>query len=137
MFLTCIRLQGKYIITDLFETITLYENKLEVANSEKFDSLYKVTIKLDVKKYRVDSTGNEIEISLNDYMDIGIYGRKEGGGRFEEETLYLKKHLITSSDQELIIWVDKEPRFAGIDPLNKLIDKKPDDNTKRVTEKDN
>jgi len=127
----------QYIITDLFETITLYENKLEVADFERFDSLYKVTIKLDVKKYRVDSTGNEIEISLNDYMDIGIYGRKEGGGRFEEETLYLKKHLITSPDQELIIWVDKEPRNAGIDPLNKLIDKKPDDNTMRVTEKDN
>ncbi len=122
-----------YVIDDLFRDITIYENKISEATYTEIDSnRYQVTIKIEAKKLKADGFGNEAEVPVNDYVDIGIFGRERVERRWEETVLYFKKHKITSADQELVIYVDKEPRNCGIDPYYKLIDKKPDDNTARV-----
>ena len=45
----------------------------------------------------------------------------------------LKKHKIDKTETEFTFTVDQKPQKVGIDPYNKLIDRKPDDNTKRLT----
>jgi ABC-2 type transport system permease protein len=76
-----------------------------------------------------DGSGNESPMTLNDYIDIGVFvGKKD-----EEKPLYLKKEKITHADQTFDIVVDQMPTRAGIDPYNKLIDRVPDDNMIDVT----
>ena len=57
-------------------------------------------------------------------------------GCYINRLLYLQKHKITKPVTVIEIEVDEEPYKAGIDPYNKLIDRQPDDNTKRVKEKE-
>lgn len=125
----------QYLLTDLFETITLYDNECQEATYEKVEDRYKVKFKVSSRKLRDDGSGKESEIAINDYIDIGITGRNKVDGKWKDTMLYLQKHLINQDTLEFEFWVDQEPREAGIDPLNKLIDRAPNDNSKRVEEK--
>lgn len=119
----------QYTITDLFETITLYKNKAVRASYKPLSNgQYKVQLELDASKYRVDSEGKEQQISILDWIDVGVYAQETN------ELLYLKKHKITSQNTTLEIIVDQKPSIAGIDPIGKLMDKDDDDNTISVEE---
>lgn len=116
----------QYIIEDLFETITLYENKTtEVVYEAISANEYKVDLTVEAIKHRTDSLGVESSISINDWIDIGVYAEGEDG---EDVLVYLKKHKITNESTRLEIYVDQKPTKAGIDPMNKLIDSNIDDN---------
>jgi aminopeptidase N len=121
----------QYIIHDLFETITLYDLQVESVLSEQLpQNNYKTTININALKYRAAGNGKENEISVNDWIDIGVYGTNKQG---KETLIYLKKHKITSKSQHLEIIVDQLPVKVGIDPLNKLIDRKPENNIKKIS----
>ena len=126
----------KYLVEDMFETITLYENRAMSGTYTMLpDSTWEVSLAFESKKMRADSLGFETDITFNDYIEIGVFG--DLGKEFGElgERLYLKKHKISGSDTVRIV-VDKKPTRAGIDPYNKLIDRNSDDNTKRLEEKE-
>ena len=142
-----------YLIKDMFETITLYQNRVVEAKTEKLDNgKYKVDIEFKVSKYRNNEKGRafygeeerdsiyyqndemkkpEYSVFLADYIDVGIFGKD--GDDIETE-LYLKKHKITSIHNKISIIVDKEPAEVGIDPYNKLIDTNSEDNRKKIKE---
>jgi hypothetical protein len=116
----------RYILTDMFETITLYENQTTSARyTPTPDGKYKVSLTVKTKKLRADSLGVESEISINDWIDIGVLGK-------DEKELYLQKQKINQPQMDFEIIVDAEPVQAGIDPYVKLIDRNPDDNVKKV-----
>ncbi|MFT7297953.1 MAG: ABC-2 type transport system permease protein [Sphingobacteriales bacterium] len=120
-----------YFITDQFETITLYENRTVTAEAKESSNRgYQVTIDVMAKKYRADSLGNETNLVLNDWVDIGVYGENARG---KDSLLYLKKHKIVDGEQSFLINVGQLPTKAGIDPINKLIDRNSSDNTKKIT----
>ncbi len=116
----------QYYITDAFESIVLYDNKALTATvTQTPDKKYKVTLTVQARKLKSDGSGNETPMTLNDYIDIGVFtGKKD-----EEKPLYLKKEKITEAKQTFEIVVNEMPTRAGIDPYNKLIDRIPDDNT--------
>ncbi len=123
----------QYLIHDMFETITLFENKTETAEyEEKSKDQFEVTLKVTAEKFRADSTGLESNIPINDWIDIGIYGKNIAG---KDSLIYLKKHKITQKENEYKIMVKSKPRKAGIDPLHKLIDRHSSDNTKGLIRK--
>lgn len=123
----------QYLIHDMFETITLFENKTEVAEfEEKSETEFEVSLKVSAEKLRADSTGLETTIPINDWIDIGIYGKNKAG---KDSLIYLKKHKITQKENDYKITVKSRPRKAGIDPLHKLIDRHSDDNTKGLVKK--
>lgn len=118
----------KYIIHDMFETITLFENKTDSAfYKEKGKDEFEVTIYTTAEKLRADSTGLETPLAINDWIDIGVYGKNKAG---KDSLLYLKKHKISKKENEFKILVKSKPRKAGIDPLHKLIDRHSNDNSK-------
>jgi ABC-2 type transport system permease protein len=118
----------KYIIKDMFETITLFENKADkVEYRELKDKTFEVTITTNSEKFRADSSGTEKAISLNDWIDVGVFGEDKKG---EEKLLYLQKRKFTKNENTFKIIVKEKPIKAGIDPINKLIDRHSDDNTK-------
>lgn len=118
----------QYIIHDMFETITLFENKTDSAYYvDKGNDQFEVTLNVSAEKVRADSTGIENPIEVNDWIDIGVYGRNKAG---KDSLIYLRKHKITKKENEFKILVKSKPRKAGIDPLHKLIDRHSTDNTK-------
>jgi ABC-2 type transport system permease protein len=124
----------KYLIKDMFETITLFENKTDSAfYREKGKEEFEVTLYATAEKLRADSTGIETPLAINDWIDVGVYGKNKAG---KDSLLYLQKHKITKKENQFKITVKSKPRKAGIDPLHKLIDRHSNDNTKGLTKKE-
>jgi ABC-2 type transport system permease protein len=116
----------KYLLTDLFETITLWNVKTERASMRALGSgAYEVTLDVVAKKTRADSTGREVEVPMNDLVDVGVFASDAGENA---QPLYLSRHRIRSGKQTITITVSRKPARAGIDPYDKLIDRNREDN---------
>jgi ABC-2 type transport system permease protein len=123
----------RYLLEDLFEHITLYDNRTKDAAFTRLpDGRYQVTLNVEAKKVRADSLGNESEVPMNDLIDIGVFAERPKGKKIEGQPLYLRKHRIPAGTQQIRVIVDQEPKRAGIDPYHKLIDRHSDDNTVTV-----
>jgi ABC-2 type transport system permease protein len=118
----------QYVIHDMLETITLYENKVtDVRSTKQADGTYRVHLTVESKKVRSNELGNETDVALNDWIDIGVFGKDDKGAETE---LYLAK--LTKPTTEFDIVVKHQPDKAGIDPYNKLIDRHSSDNVKTI-----
>ncbi|WP_298899686.1 M1 family aminopeptidase [uncultured Psychroserpens sp.] len=144
----------QYVIKDMFETITLYDNRILSASTTEMDNgKYKVDIEFNVSKYRNNEKGKRyysevgrdsitylpegkdkplLSVQLEDYIDIGIFTEDDSDGKKKERVLYLKKHKITEINNTLSIIVDEKPTEVGVDPYNKLIDTRSDDNRQKI-----
>jgi len=143
----------QYLITDMFETITLYDNKVDKVEVKSLkDGKYQVDISFIVSKYRTSPKGTQIykdakgstltgkddkkevkSYPLNDYVEVGVFGEKTLKGNHEyENELHNKKYLINKVNNKVSIIVDKKPVEVGVDPYNKLIDRDSNDNRKKV-----
>jgi ABC-2 type transport system permease protein len=120
----------KYIITDMFETITMYENYVkELSYTPTKDGKYKVSLTVGCAKFRVDSIGKSSKIKTNDYIDIGIFSQNYIKDKSEEKELLLLKVKMDKPEKKFEFIVNEKQFKDGIDPYNKLIDRKPDNNT--------
>jgi ABC-2 type transport system permease protein len=125
----------QYYLSDSWQKITLYDNKVVEAKSEptgKKDE-YKVTIKVNVGKAWIDEKGNDIIAkNMADFIDVGIFApeTKNKEGRNQTNPLYLHKYKFTAGLHTLQIIVKGKPVQVGIDPYAKLIDRQPGDNMK-------
>ncbi|MDY7225180.1 M1 family aminopeptidase [Hyalangium rubrum] len=116
----------RYLIEDLFERITLYENRAVTATSTaRPDGKFEVKLTAKARKVEANGLGEEKDLSLDDWVDVGVLD-KDG------KPLYLERHRVQAQDVSFTVVVDQQPFKAGLDPLYKLIDRKPDDNTVRV-----
>lgn len=119
----------RYVLTDLFEEITFYENKADTATATKrSDGQWDVHLVLNSRKLKGDSLGATREVPMADYVDIGIFGERVAGQKLGAPLL-VRKVRITQPVTVLDFVVDKQPEKAGIDPYNKLIDRTPEDNS--------
>ena len=144
----------KYLINDMFETITLYDNRITEAKSKKLpNGTYQVDITFEVAKYKANDNGKKIykntkgqtltytkkgekkatlSYPLNDYVEIGIFTKQTIKGKKSDKELYLKKVKINKIDNKVTIIVKEKPTEVGVDPYNKLIDTKSDDNMREL-----
>jgi len=122
-----------YLIEDLFETITLYDNRAEEATVEETENgRYRVRLAVQSRKVRADGRGVETEVPHEDWIEIGVFGERSEGEP-DGKPLYLEKHRLASGSSAIEVVVDERPVRAGIDPRNLLIDRVPSDNVRRVT----
>jgi ABC-2 type transport system permease protein len=146
----------QYLIKDMFETITLYDNQALKATYEVLENgQYEVNFEVNIQKYRssekgekefsdakgeglvLETDGENLEsLPLKDYIEVGVFGESDESldDIRKEIVLYLKKHMISEIKTTFSIIVDKKPLEVGIDPFNKLIDTDSDDNRIEVTE---
>lgn len=119
----------KYIISDMFEHITIYENYVKALKTEKTaDGKYKVTLTVGCTKFRSDSMGNNKKVAINDYIDIGVFGAVKPGSKDQYNPLIFYKVKMDAPEKTFVFVVNEKPIFAGIDPYNKLVDRTPDNN---------
>jgi len=120
--------QYQYVIDDWFESITLYDNRATKATAKALaDGRYEVSVDVVARKLKADALGKESEAPLADLIDIGVLDANN-------EPLFLEKRKIEKEKTTFTIVVAKKPARAGIDPYNKLIDRRPRDNTMAVSE---
>ncbi|MFK7775616.1 MAG: M1 family aminopeptidase [Saprospiraceae bacterium] len=131
----------QYLIHDMFETITLYNNKItKVKTIELEDGKYQVDIEFFTSKYRTDGKGvkkysdekgdsifykEEKSLPLADYIEVGIFD--EVGNE-----LFLEKKKFSKMSNTFSFFLDKKPFEVGIDPYVILIDAELSNNRKVI-----
>ena len=120
----------KETVSDLFERIVVFDNKVRNVTVQKTDKQYKVTMLVNAGKTKSDSLGKAKEAIVNDWIDIGVFAKNEENNAALGKELIFKKYKITGKEQKIEFTLPVEPYMVGIDPYNKLIDLDPDDNIK-------
>jgi ABC-2 type transport system permease protein len=123
----------QYLLKDLFEDITIFSNRtLDASAVKRADGKYDVTINIEMHKFKADPKGNETEVPVDDWMDIGAFAKPDKGKKYGK-TLYRQRIHFTAKQATETFTVDQLPDQAGIDPFLLLVDRIPDDNVKKVT----
>jgi hypothetical protein len=117
----------KYAIADLLENITLYDLQAKEATIRPLpDGRYEVTLTATAKKLRADGLGKETEVSMTEPVDVGALDD-------DKQPIHIEKQLVHTGENRITFITELKPARAGIDPLNKFIDRVPDDNTVAIT----
>ena len=117
----------RYMVEDMFEKIVVYDNRAVSATSKQLaDGKWEVTMKVVAKKRVADELGKESDVPVDDLIDVGVIDAKG-------DAISVWRQRIRSEEATFTMTVDQKPVKAGIDPLNKLIDRRPGDNAIVVT----
>jgi ABC-2 type transport system permease protein len=117
------------LLTDLFETITLWDVKTRVATTRPLpDGRHEVTLEVVAQKLRADSLGVETPAPMNDIVDVGVFAGER------DDPMYVVRHRIRSGAQTIRVIVPQEPSRAGVDPYRKLIERERGDNVVAVND---
>ncbi|WP_306349948.1 M1 family aminopeptidase [Flavobacterium sp. '19STA2R22 D10 B1'] len=119
----------QYLITDMFETITVFSNRALKTTYKKSGDGYQVTLTTSSEKFKADGLGRETSIPINDYIDVAVFGKPENNYTAGKVLAY-QRVKVTKKDNTYTFTTKEIPYQAGIDPYNYLIDRIPDDNIK-------
>lgn len=109
----------RYLLHDLFATNTFWQLKTEnVVAAKTASGKWKVTMDVVARKFTVDQQGNETDVEMNDWVQVGVFPDLE----LTQAPLYLRPLRIRSGEQTIEVEVSQKPHVAGIDPNHLLID---------------
>ena len=122
------------LITDLLQKITLYDLKVASAGASKRpDGRWDVVLKIEARKLYADAKGTETAAPLEEEMEIGLFNAEPGLGQFDrKDVVLLERHTIRSGPQTIRLISPTKPKFAGIDPYTRWIDRDADNNIKAI-----
>ncbi|MDF1501413.1 M1 family aminopeptidase [Roseisolibacter sp. H3M3-2] len=122
----------RHLVTDLFETITLWDVATRGATvTRTADGRREVALDVVARKLRADSVGRETETPMDDLVEVGVYAAAAADGA-RGAPLYLRRHRLRSGRQTIRVVVSGEPARAGVDPARKLIERDRSDNVATV-----
>lgn len=118
------------LITDLFERITLYDVRVRDSEvRERPDGRFDVRMTVEAQKFYADGQGNETRASMYETFDVGVFADRPGVGAFDrQDVILLERRPIRSGVQTFTFTVNRRPRFVGVDPYNKWLDRNSEDN---------
>ncbi|MFD2786943.1 ABC transporter permease/M1 family aminopeptidase [Hymenobacter rubripertinctus] len=118
-------------ITDLFERITLFDNRVTAATSKKLpNGQYQVDFTVSSAKFYADSLGNQRPADQSrDALPVAIFPEL-GKDKKPVPPLLLVKRRLRAGDNKLRFVVNKKPASVAVDPYNMIIDRRLDDNVK-------
>jgi len=120
----------QYFITDAFQKITIYDNKVTEVKAVKSGNKYITNITVETNKYYADSTGKEKAATGDNYIEVGVYKTKNSPAD-------ITRYKLKPGVSKLSIEVDYKPYKVAIDPRMLLIDKKLSDNEMRIEDNEN
>ena len=122
----------QYLITDWFKEITLYDNRLKNATYKELpNGKYEVSMQTESFKIKADTIGNETQVPVNEWIDIGAFSDDE-----EKNLIFSKRVKVNKSEMTFSFLLDEKPARVAIDPRQLLIDRVFKDNSKSVTKLD-
>ncbi|MDB5235117.1 MAG: hypothetical protein JWR44_2110 [Hymenobacter sp.] len=118
-------------LTDAFERIALYDNRVSAATSKKLpDGRYQVDFTVKCAKFYADSLGNQRTADLGrDALPVAVFPEL-GKDKKPVAPLLLIKRRLRAGDNQLRFVVNKKPGSVAVDPYHLIIDRQLDDNTK-------
>lgn len=120
------------LLKDYFEKNIYWNVGTDRADVRQIDSsAWEVTLNLHARKFTVDTTGAEVEVPMDEWVQVGVFAPWNGETK-KEDVLYLQQHRIRSGKQTIKIRTSRKPGTAGVDPQYLLIDLNTDDNLERV-----
>ncbi len=124
----------QYLITDMFENITMFSNRMVNAKYKKVGSEYEVFLTTTSEKFKCDKLGKETAVPVADFIDVSLFAKSDNDDNETGKVILTKRLKITKKDNVFKFKVKELPYNAGIDPYNYLIDRIPDDNLKNLEE---
>ncbi len=123
-----------HLVDDLFYRIVLFENHANTASARKLaDGRYQVTLTASADKVAAGALGDERQLALDDERQLALDDTIEFGvDDHDGKPLLRERRRVTGRALTVTMIVNGRPAKAGIDPDNKLIDRKPDDNMVEV-----
>jgi aminopeptidase N len=116
----------QYFVKDVFENITLYNNKLTDATvTEAPGGQYTINFNVASQKLYADSSGYEKAVPSNDYIEVGVYNDKR-------KMIRLQRYKLPGGTSKLSMTISEKPAKIVVDPNLLLIDKDLNDNEKRL-----
>lgn len=123
--------EHQYLLKDLFEQITLFENRTKSATVKTLENgKFEVTLKTVCEKFKTLDQGKQEKIAIDDWIEIGAFAAPQEGMKYGK-TLYRKRVKIDKEECEFKFIVDEAPVLAGIDPFSLMIDRTPEDNLRK------
>ena len=111
----------QYLLHDLFEVNTFWQLATPRVTAVQTDEgAWQVTLDVRARKIVYDSAGVETEVPMDEWVEIGVFGRALDEEDELSKPLYVQKHRIRSGDQTLTLIVPREPALAGVDPHHVL-----------------
>ena len=123
----------QYIITDMFENITLFSNRVLKASYKKAGNGYDIQFTTSSEKFHADTLGKETALPISDYIDIGVFAQPTHKKNLGKALVYQRIKVIRK-ENSFAFHTTEKPYEVGIDPNNYLIDRLPDDNLKKLEE---
>ena len=118
------------LIEDLFERIVLWDlEAIDATASARDDGLYDVSITVRAEKLASNGIGLETPLDLYMPIDLGVFTANPDDEYFsDQQVISLHKEIVENGESTFHFTTERLPRFAGIDPYNKLIDRNAEDN---------
>jgi len=123
----------QYVIDDLFENITLFNNRVLETTYRKTGDEYEITVKTSSEKFVSDSLGTETVIPVADYIDIGVFAEPTNKKNLGKALIY-ERLKIDRKENTFTFRTIEKPYQVGIDPYNYLVDRLPEDNLRKPEE---
>lgn len=117
----------QYLVTDMFERITLYDNEITDTKLNKNGNKYVVEFSIDSKKFQVDTSGKSNPVNYNDLVEVGLFNK--------DKLLAKQQYRIKKGVNKFTISSSAQPDKIRIDPNYLLIDKDPKNNEKKIEKK--
>ena len=116
-------------IDDLFNEITLYDLRLTNVVQTQLEN-GKVQLELSIYAGRkvAQGKGEESDVPLDALIDIGVFSADPDKLDNDSQVLLLEKHRLVSGQNSLTLVLEGEPRYVGVDPFIKMIDRDAKDN---------
>ncbi len=126
--------EDQALITDLFETITIYDLKAkEAVTKQRADGMWATRITVEAGKFRADGKGKETPAPLAERIEVGLFTARPGEGAFDTaDVVSMERRPVRAGKQVIEVVTRRKPAFAGIDPYNFYIDRDSDDNVVEV-----
>lgn len=109
----------QYLITDMFETITFYDSKINSASIKQNEKGFEVSLDYTINKYGHQTI--EEPLPLNDFIEIGLY---DSNNKLKE----LKQVRIQKANNIMVFNTKEKPSKIVIDPNFLTIDKQIENN---------
>jgi ABC-2 type transport system permease protein len=120
-------------LTDQFERITLFDNRVTAATSKKLpNGQYQVDFTVKSAKFYADSLGNQQPADqTRDALPVAIFPAL-GKDKKPVPPLLLVKRPLRAGDNQLSFIVAQKPASVAVDPYHLIIDRQLDDNVKEL-----
>jgi hypothetical protein len=117
-----------HLIPDLFTNITLFDNRVVSVDShlDPATKTYSTTVVYSTAKVHCDGCGKETPVPVDDNLEIALYAKDN------EHPLASTVVGVTGGPGSVVLISSAKPSHVVLDPMFKLLDKKPLDNEKDI-----